>query len=129
MAKKRICFFDLGRNDEAFVCLQQLLERDPGNGLAHLQLSRMYAAQGKDDASWESLGIAFKDPQVSIDEKIGILLKYFNLAATNMSAQVKAKQLLGLLEECHPNDPRTHAMWGDFLFKKESTRRREIVSR
>ncbi|MFT5921742.1 MAG: tetratricopeptide (TPR) repeat protein [Flavobacteriales bacterium] len=116
--EKANLLFDLGRNDEAFVCLQQLLERDPENGLAHLQLSRMYAAQGKDDASWESLEIAFKDPQVSIDEKVGILLKYFNLAATNMSAQVKAKQLLGLLEECHPNDPRTHSMWGDFLVQE-----------
>lgn len=118
--EKASLLFELGRNDEARACLEQLLEVDPGNGLAHLQLSKMYAASGNDEASWKSLEIAFKDPQVNIDDKVGILLKYFTLAGSNTEARLKTEQLLGFLDESHPNDPRTHSLWGDYLVQEGS---------
>lgn len=113
--EKANLLFDLGRNDAAKAALEELLEKDPENGMAHLQLSRLYAAQGRDELSWQSLQFAFKDPRVSIDEKVGILLKYFDLALGDMRAQVKTTQLLKSMEEAHPNDPRTHSLWGDYL--------------
>ena len=113
--QKAQLLLELGRRAEAQQTLEDLLVEDPENGVAHLQLSRIYVEEGQNEKSWESLQIAFRSADVMIDDKIGVLFRYFDIAAQNEEAYTKSYQLLDILDEVHPNDAKTHSMYGDFL--------------
>lgn len=108
---------DLQRVEEAKESLNTLLELDKTNGTAYLMLSRIYAAEGREQDSWEALQKAFLGSDVSIDDKIGVLLKFYTAADFDAIARERASILLEKLETVHPNDPKTHSMYGDFLLR------------
>lgn len=108
---------ELNRTAEAQSLLEEIVAREPKNGLVQLQLSRLYAAQNKDDQSFKALVKAFEAPEVAIDEKIGILLRYFNVSEFDAKAAENAASLLNILDQVHPEDPKTHSIYGDYLVR------------
>lgn len=118
-AQKAQILMEIGQTVEALNTLERLVERDPDNGVAHFTLSRIYASEGEDEKSWESLQIAFGSPDVGIDEKIGVLLNYMNAALGDRKAEERTKVLLGLIDEVHPDEAKTHSIHGDFLLQRE----------
>lgn len=115
---KAAMLMDLGRVDEAEATLQKLLTLDSTNGNAWLMLSRIYARDGREEASWEALTKAFLSPDVSIDEKIGVLLRFFNASENDPTSLDRAFTLLEKLDIAHPDDPKTHSMHGDYLLRE-----------
>jgi tetratricopeptide (TPR) repeat protein len=110
--------FELGRYEAAEQTVNQLLAMEASNGNALMLLSRILAREGKEDASWEALTKAFLSPDVSIDEKIGVLLRFFNASEFDEQALTRAYVLLEKLELVHPNDPKMHSMFGDYLLRE-----------
>ncbi len=109
---------EVGRFTEAERVLLKLIELDRTNGQAHMMLSRIYARQGKEDESWNALRRAFLGADVSIDEKIGVLLRFFNASEFDKEARERAFILLDRLEKAHPTDPKMHSMYGDYLLRE-----------
>ncbi|MCH2197363.1 MAG: tetratricopeptide repeat protein [Flavobacteriales bacterium] len=113
-AEQARILLEQGRIDEAKETLKELTAKDPTNGLAHLELSRIYAAEGNDGDSWEAIQVAFADPEVNIDEKVSILLMYLNLRLMDSKAASRGDRLIEILQEAHPEDPRSYSIAGDF---------------
>lgn len=115
---KAAVLMDLGRVDEAERALKQVLSLDATNGNAWLMLSRIYARDGREDASWEALTKAFLSADVSVDEKISVLLRFFNASERDPASLERAYILLEKLDVAHPDDPKTHSMYGDYLLRE-----------
>jgi tetratricopeptide (TPR) repeat protein len=109
---------ELGRTKEAERTLLDLLELDRNNGNAHMMLSRIYARDGREEDSWLSMRKAFLGADVSIDEKIGVLLRFFSASELDSEARERAFILLDRLDQVHPDDPKTHSMYGDYLLRE-----------
>ncbi|MFM1931052.1 MAG: hypothetical protein RL226_355, partial [Bacteroidota bacterium] len=126
IAQKAELLVELNRAQEAQALLESVVKEQPENGYAQLELSRIYAAQGKDSESFEALVKAFGAVEVDIDEKIGILLRYFEVSRFDDQAAKNANQLLEVLDKVHPNDPKTHSIYGDFLYRDERLEEAEM---
>lgn len=116
--QKAAILMEVGRFSEAEGVLIKLTELDRTNGQAHMMLSRIYARQGKEEASWDAMRRAFLGADVSIDEKIGVLLRFFNASEFDKEARERAFILLDRLEQAHPSDPKMHSMYGDYLLRE-----------
>jgi tetratricopeptide (TPR) repeat protein len=101
--------------DKAAVALQNMVKADPNNGQVHWQLSEYYATQGDEKRSYEELKRAFETADISIDQKVMVLMRYYTLTQQRPERLPDAYVLLVLTEQVHPNEAKGFAMYGDFL--------------
>lgn len=117
-----------GKPDEAVVYYQQILAKDPQNPYIHITLSDYYRQKGDKKRSFDELKLGFANPALDIDTKIRVLLSFF--AGNEVYTENKADifELAQILVKTHPNDPKAHSMYGDFLLddKKYSEARDEF---
>jgi tetratricopeptide (TPR) repeat protein len=106
-----------GMHEKAAAALEQMVKADPDNGQVHFQLSEYYAMQKNDKRSYEELKLAFATNDISIDQKIKILIRYYTLTEAQQSYLPQAYELLVLTEQLQPNEPKAFAMYGDYLFR------------
>lgn len=109
---------EMGKSKEAEQTLLRLLEIDRNNGNAHMMLSRIYARDGREDESWLSLGKAFLSADVAVDEKIGVMLRFFSASEYDKQVRQRAFELLDKMALVHSDDPKTHSMYGDYLLRE-----------
>lgn len=102
-----------GDYNKAFEYYQRLLEMDPDNGIAHFSLFQLYANQQKDELAIESLKKAFLSDEVTIDLKIDVLLKMYEMNSEKYNKS--SYELLDILSQIHPKDAKTYSIYGDFL--------------
>lgn len=117
IVQKAELLVELNRAPEAQKLLEDIIAHEPNNGMVQLQLSRLYAAQNKDSQSFDALVKAFEAPEVAIDEKIGILLRYFSVSEFDAEAAENSAILLKIMDRVHPEDPKTHSIYGDYLVR------------
>ena len=103
--------------EKAAKALEQMVKADPGNGQVHFQLSEFYAMQKNDQRSYDELKLAFATNDISIDQKIGVLIRYYALTEMQPSYLPQAYELLALTEQLQSSEPKAYAMYGDFLFR------------
>jgi tetratricopeptide (TPR) repeat protein len=103
--------------EKAEVALQEMLQADPDNGQVHYQLSEYYATKGDDERSFEEMRKAFGTPDLDIDQKINVLLKFYQLTLANPAYNAKSYELLELARLGHPGEAKIYSMYGDFLYK------------
>jgi tetratricopeptide (TPR) repeat protein len=101
--------------DKAAEALQNMVKSDPNNGQVHWQLSEYFATQGDEKRSYEELKIAFGTTDISIDQKVMVLMRYYTLTQQQPDRLADAYTLLTLIEQAHPNEAKGFAMYGDFL--------------
>ncbi len=106
-----------GRLDKAKWAIDQLATTAQGNGQAHFQLSEFYAATGQDQASFEEMKLAFASLDVSIDQKIAVLLRYYSLTDKDRKYLPPAYELLELAQRTHPQEAKVYSIYGDFLYR------------
>jgi tetratricopeptide (TPR) repeat protein len=106
-----------GIKDRELVALSELKKSDPSDGMVRFQLSEYYALMGDEAKSFEELKAAFHTTDIGIDQKIGVLLRYFSLTEQDRSFLPQAYDLLQLTEEMHPGEAKSFAMYGDFLYR------------
>ncbi len=102
---------------KAEAAMKEMLKSDPDNGQVHYQLSEYYAAKGEDQKSYEELKLAFKTVDVTIDQKVMILVRYLTLTDVKPEFLPQAYELLALTELTYPNEAKTHSIYGDFLYR------------
>lgn len=107
----------IGDTANAQRVFEHVASMDSDNGQLQLRLSEFLAAQGKDEASYQALTKAFSADDVNIDQKIGVMMKFYSLTELNPDYIAKAYNLLDLLKTAHPGEAKAHAMAGDFYIR------------
>ncbi|MBK0401594.1 tetratricopeptide repeat protein [Adhaeribacter sp. BT258] len=101
------------RPDEGIALLNRLLRSDvPDDPQVHLLLSDLYRQKNQPQAAEEQLKIAFGNPLLSIDDKIGILVRYMQ-QLPNKELEPTATQLAQLTVKAHPTEAKAYAVSGD----------------
>jgi tetratricopeptide (TPR) repeat protein len=100
---------------EALATYNQILEIDPENPYINISLSDYYRKTGDRDKSYEYLKAGFANPALDIDSKVTILLAYYSVTEIYNSYKEEAFELAAILIKAHPDDPKAHSIYADFL--------------
>jgi len=107
----------MGKNDLALETYNKILAIDPENPYVHLSLADFYRNTGEKEKSVEELKKAFLNKELDIDTKISILSSYYSLIEVHPELKAQALEMCQLLVQANSNEPRAHAVYGDFLIK------------
>jgi tetratricopeptide (TPR) repeat protein len=111
-------YYGRNRAEKAWPLWQEILRLEPDNGEVRFELANFYRDRGEDDKAFSELKQAFTTPNLSIDAKIVVLMSYYELTEKgNRSMLDEAYQLLGIMVQKHPENPKGWSMYGDFLFR------------
>ena len=111
-------YLSIGNTSEAKKVYDMLLEIDPDNGIAFLSLSEYYRIMKQPDSSFIYLKKAFASDDVTIDTKIQILINNYVRTLNIGTNKEKALELLTIIEEKYPKEPRTYMIKADFLLQE-----------
>lgn len=96
---------------------QHVLEIDPFNGYIHFILGDIYLREGQEEKAFQSVKNGFLSPNASIDDKMKILVNYYEVTQQNKIYLPKAYELCRLITTVHKNDAKGYAIYGDFLLR------------
>ena len=107
----------IGQKEKALEIYNKVLEIDPENPYIHLSLADYYRSNGEKEKSVEELKKAFGNKKLDIETKIQILVSYYALIELHPEMKEQALEMGLLLIEANPEDPRSHAIYGEFLIQ------------
>jgi len=110
-------YINIRKKEKALIMFQKVLELDPQNPIIHLALANYYQENNDDVKSYEYIKMAFENPAVSIDNKIKILLSYYDLSARSPERKKEADELIQILIRVNPTEAKTWSVYGDYLVR------------
>lgn len=108
--------------DKAYSVYERMLKNDADDPILRLNLAEYFKKKGDYDRSFQELKEAFANPALNIDQKIQVMMSYYNLTDGNSKLLSQAYELLDLLTSAHPNDAKGFAMKADFLLRDGKTK-------
>lgn len=123
-------YYMANKNQEKALGLyRKIAEVDPGNPYIHMSMADYYRKSGDKARSFEELKLGFANPNLDIDTKINILLTFYSANQTFTENRDEIYVLVKILTETHPNDPKSHSIYGDLLYqdKKYPEAREEFL--
>ena len=113
-----------GEKEQAYEVYKQILDSDPSNSNVRIALAEHYYSKGEVEKAVVQLETAFKDPDLSIDSKMQVLLGFFEMTQRSGVNADEAKDmvkraygLIDLLKEQHPDEGKPYTIHGDFLMR------------
>lgn len=103
-----------GQDDAALAGLLEVVEDDPSNGVAQLDLAHLYTALNEIRLAQEALLIAFASQDVFIEEKREILVQYLQIASVDPSLNPMVEALLEAALGQHPKSAELHMLAADY---------------
>lgn len=103
-----------GQDEAALGALLEVVNDDPANGVAQLDLAHLYTAFGDIDQAQSALLIAFASQDVYIEEKQEILIQYLQIAAVDPSLNEVIAKLLDAALGQHPKSSALRMLAADF---------------
>ncbi len=115
--------------DKGLETYRKIQQADPGNPYVHMSMADYYRKNGEKEKAYEELKQGFQNPNLDIDTKITILISFFNINQLPDDAKPVVYELSRILTTTHPNDPKAHSIYGDFLVqdKKNAEARDEYL--
>jgi tetratricopeptide (TPR) repeat protein len=115
--------------DKGLAIYQKIQKADPGNPYVHMSMADYYRKNGEKQKVFEELKQGFENPNLDIDTKINILVSFFNVTSLPEDSKAMVFELTQILTRVHPNDPKAHSIYGDFLVqdKKNAEAREEYL--
>ena len=109
----------LNKKNEAFLTLEKAAKENPDDPYVNLLLFDYYKSNGETTKALEYIRKAF-EKQLSIDNKISILLSLMNeISKSNLIKEILIELSKKVVEQ-HPHDPKAYSILGDiYLFSKE----------
>jgi tetratricopeptide (TPR) repeat protein len=104
-----------GKSDKAFDLYIKMEKLYPDEPSIHLSLAEYYRTKNDEKRSYEELYDAFKQPSMDIDTKVRILLSFYSLSNGHDSLEMQAELLCQAMVQAHPDNPKAHTIYGDFL--------------
>lgn len=111
-----------GFSDAAIRTYNRMLELNPKDPRAHLDLANIYRNQGAYDTSVYHLKIAMASPQLEVEMKMKVIYSFFEEGKRDSIMFGLGQELLGMSINATPQDHRLHALSGDFKLFKEDTK-------
>jgi tetratricopeptide (TPR) repeat protein len=111
-------YLSAGNTIEAKKVYDMLLEIDPNNGIAFLSLSEYFRITENNDSSFSYLKKAFESDDVKIETKIQILVNNYTNQISISDNKAKSVELLTLLENNYPKEPKIYMIKADFLMQE-----------
>lgn len=105
-----------GKPDEAMELFNKILKQEPKNGKAHFGLSAIYRQKGDSTNTIKELKLGFEDANVSLKEKINVILSIAPLGDNNVAYRNQVFELAEILVRVHTEEPQAHAIYADLLF-------------
>ncbi len=113
-----------GETDKAIGLYETLKMEHPNDPYVKLALYEYYTEIGQKEEAFKNLEEAFGSKDVNIDSKMGILLALLDVSVKDAEVKAEMYELLEVLTKTNPNDAKTWAIYGDFLYgenkKKEA---------
>lgn len=106
-----------GEREKAINILNKAKLVAPANAMVRLALADNYKALNQFENTFIELKVAFRDPNLNIDEKVRIVLSFFPKFA-DMKARAYANELASIMVQVHPNEAKAFAVYGDVLFQE-----------
>jgi tetratricopeptide (TPR) repeat protein len=103
--------------EEALVWYEKVLKINPENPYIQITLADYYSKHGDLEKAYEFLKEGYANPNLDIDTKIQVLVSYFEASNTNAIMKPRAFELAEILVKTHPEEPKSHAIYGDLLFR------------
>ena len=111
-------YFSNQMTDEALTVYQKAKELDENNPFTRIAIAQILESQKKPEQAYDEIKAAFKQESLNIDQKVKIIIKYFD-AFPNPIALNKAEELSLILTQVHPTDPKSFSLYGDVLYQKQ----------
>jgi len=105
--------------EEAHDLYMEISEKFPDDPYIHISLADYYRKTGEEDRSFEELKKGFANPSLDIDTKVQILLSYYTVSELYEDAKDQAMILANILVDTHPNNPKSHSIYADFLVQDQ----------
>jgi tetratricopeptide (TPR) repeat protein len=105
------------QSDKAFTTYQEILKQQPDNPYIHLALADYYRSQKKDSLFFNEIKIAFRSPELEVDNKLKIMISYYEMTDLFPDYRPKAYELLDILKQVHAKEAKVWSGYGDFLFR------------
>jgi predicted Zn-dependent protease len=115
--------------DKGLETYHKIQKADPENPYVHMSMADYYRKNGEKQLAIEELKKGFLNPSLDIDTKITILLSFYNINQLSDEDKPVVSELSKILTTVHPNDPKAHSIYGDFLVqdKKNEEAREEYL--
>jgi tetratricopeptide (TPR) repeat protein len=105
------------KNDQAIPYLEKILKVNPENAQAHVMLAQLYQEKGDMEKCNRELELAFADANLDATTKARILMGYIGMVKDDKSRETAFNLVKNLVKQ-NPNDPKSHAIYGDLLMQK-----------
>ncbi len=92
---------------------------DAKNYKLRLAKADLYEIQNEHKLAIKELKIAFESSELNLDDKIFIAYEYLQLAQKKPELQTEAEQLMQILVNNYPDEPKISALKGDLYFQKK----------
>ncbi len=110
-------YFNNGQKEKALATYNKAKNLNPDNAFINLALADIYNRDSRSEEAFQELKLAFKHQELSIDQKIKIIISYFS-SFPDKKAFNYAENLSQVLTEVHTDDPKAYSIYGDVLFQK-----------
>lgn len=109
----------LDRKEEAKRTYKKIFEIEPSNGVAQLSMAEFYRLENNTEKQFEYLAIAFRNPSLQIDRKMGVMVDFLTNQDRFTENKTGIDSLLTILEEEYPGDYRVRTAKADYFSKLE----------
>lgn len=114
--------------DNAYAYYKKILDIAPDDKYINISLAGYYREIGDKEKSFSSLKKGFANANLDIDTKVNILLSYFTATEIYDNLKSQAFELIEILVNTHPNDPKSYSILADFLYRdKKYVQAREAL--
>src|ERR1035437_9463861 len=108
-------YFQNKKPEKGLEVCKQIFDMDPNDPQTHLMIADYYENQNENEKAFFHVKMAFQNPDLDIDDKIKILISYFNIPQKFASEKSESDTLVAVLLRVHPHDAKTYSIQGDFL--------------
>lgn len=108
-----------GPQDQALEVYKKIVANDPDDPYAHIALAEFLRDQQKEDEAFESLMKAFESPALDADNKIQIMLLWFEGQEYNEVLNEKLQWVARTLVKVHPESARGYQLFADYYLRSQ----------
>lgn len=108
-------YFQNNKPEKGLEICDQIFKLDPNDARTHLMLADYYERKGDDSNAFKHVKAAFENPDFGIDDKVKILINYFNIPEKFKEEKAEADTLVNILVHVHPKEAKSYSIQGDFF--------------
>ena len=103
---------EIGEQEKAILLIEELVEQEPENGVAHFILAKNYMEKGNIKSYFESLKVVAKSEEIEIQDKLLLSQSAFEL---DNSFDTSVYEVTLALAKTHPEEGKLLALHGEAL--------------